>query len=387
MTPDCPPRAALPTSPHVCQLPTTPEDPTDTPAPLPQAPLSAQEWSALHWDIWQEDQDPQTTNMPMDSPTSPQDPPPPDAQPARTSKSRRLRSQTTMEMYFPTINTTTTQPSASRRPPLRQPNNPSTRDVITTITANSTSTSPPTTYNATNIHPHTPSINSLTTCTDPHHVNRNSPPSTTHTNQQYKPTHHRKPLTNIMHYILQRRTDTLIHAPASLTTTTNNNISSNTNNTPSTTNPTNACHPTPTNQIPSITNQHHTATNRRPNLNSQTFTIKDATTNPTPNSTTSTINAIHNCQPTAPALTINLNSTPFTDNETTDSQPSTINAAHNCHSTATDLTSNLHSTPSTDNATNNSHPSAMCTMDTSLYSLNPLSTPTPDCEAVPDSVG
>jgi hypothetical protein len=47
----------------------------------------------------------------------------------------------------------------------------------------------------------------------------------------------------------------------------------------------------------------------------------------------------------------------------------------------------LHSTPSTDNATNNSHPSAMCTMDTSLYSLNPLSTPTPDCEAVPDSVG
>ena len=42
-TPDCPPRAALPTSPHVCQLQTTPEDPTDPPAPLPQAPLSAQE--------------------------------------------------------------------------------------------------------------------------------------------------------------------------------------------------------------------------------------------------------------------------------------------------------------------------------------------------------
>ena len=50
-TPDCPPRATLPISPHDCQLQTTPEDPADTPEPLPQAPLSDQDWSALHWDI------------------------------------------------------------------------------------------------------------------------------------------------------------------------------------------------------------------------------------------------------------------------------------------------------------------------------------------------
>ena len=94
-TPDCPPGAALPISPHVCQLQTTPVDPADTPEPLPQAPLSKQDWSALHWDIWQEE-DLQVTNTPMDSPTSPQDPTPPDAQPARTHKSRRLQSLTTM---------------------------------------------------------------------------------------------------------------------------------------------------------------------------------------------------------------------------------------------------------------------------------------------------
>jgi hypothetical protein len=47
----------------------------------------------------------------------------------------------------------------------------------------------------------------------------------------------------------------------------------------------------------------------------------------------------------------------------------------------------LNSTPSTDNETYNNHPSTMCTMDTSLYSPNPLSTPTPDCEAVPETVG
>ena len=52
-TPDCPPRSSLPTSPHICQLHSTHADPTDLPAPLPQAPLPEQEWTALHWDIWQ----------------------------------------------------------------------------------------------------------------------------------------------------------------------------------------------------------------------------------------------------------------------------------------------------------------------------------------------
>ena len=109
--------------------------------------------------------------------------------------------------------------------------------------------------------------------------------------------------------------------------------------------------PIPTN-ITDIHNQHHTATNQRSNLNSPPLTINDTTTNSIPNSTTPTINDIHNCHPTATALITNLNSTPSTDNETY-----------------------------------NNHPSTMCTMDTSLYSPNPLSTPTPDCEAVPETVG
>jgi hypothetical protein len=47
----------------------------------------------------------------------------------------------------------------------------------------------------------------------------------------------------------------------------------------------------------------------------------------------------------------------------------------------------MNSTSLTDNETDNSHPTAMDTMDNSLYSLNPLSTPTPDCKAVPETVG
>ena len=50
VTPDCPPRTSLPTSLHTCQLQTTHVDP-DTPAPQPQALLTEQDWSALHWDI------------------------------------------------------------------------------------------------------------------------------------------------------------------------------------------------------------------------------------------------------------------------------------------------------------------------------------------------
>ena len=67
-TPDCPPRAALHISSHICQLHSTPDDPTDEPDPTSQALLSEQDWSALHWDIWQEDYDPEATTMPMDPP-------------------------------------------------------------------------------------------------------------------------------------------------------------------------------------------------------------------------------------------------------------------------------------------------------------------------------
>ena len=35
---------------------------------MSQALLSEQDWSALHWDIWQEDYDPEATTMPMDPP-------------------------------------------------------------------------------------------------------------------------------------------------------------------------------------------------------------------------------------------------------------------------------------------------------------------------------
>ena len=47
----------------------------------------------------------------------------------------------------------------------------------------------------------------------------------------------------------------------------------------------------------------------------------------------------------------------------------------------------MNSTSLTDNETDNSHPTAMNTMDNSRYSPNPLSTPTPDCKAVPETVG
>jgi hypothetical protein len=100
-TPDCPPSSSLPTSPHICQLQTTEEDPTDPPTPLPQALLPETDWTALHWDIWQA-QDLTSLSTPMVHNTGPQDPTPPDC-PARPSRSRRLRSQTTIQMYFSPI--------------------------------------------------------------------------------------------------------------------------------------------------------------------------------------------------------------------------------------------------------------------------------------------
>ena len=92
------------------------------------------------------------------------------------------------------------------------------------------------------------------------------------------------------------------------------------------------------------------------------------------NNTPTNTNVIHNCHLTATNLATNLNNTTFPSHATRNSQSSTINT-------------NMNSTSYTDNEPNNSHPTAMDTMDTSLYSPNPLSTPTPDCEAVLETVG
>ena len=101
-TPDCPPSSALPTSLHICNLQTTEEYPTDPLTPLPQALLSETDWTALHWDIWQA-QDLNSLPSSMVHSYGPQDITPSD-RPTRPSKSRRLRSQTTIQMYFSHIN-------------------------------------------------------------------------------------------------------------------------------------------------------------------------------------------------------------------------------------------------------------------------------------------
>jgi hypothetical protein len=96
-----------------------------------------------------------------------------------------------MEMHFPTINPTTTQPSSSSRAQRHTPNGPPTRDIITTINAKSNSTRPPTTYNETNIHHPTPSNTLPPTSTDPHNANLNSPPSTPNDNNTLSTTNDR----------------------------------------------------------------------------------------------------------------------------------------------------------------------------------------------------
>ena len=68
--------------------------------PLPQALLSETDWTALHWDIWQA-QDLNSLPSPMVH-SSPQDTMHPD-RPVRPSQSHRLRSQTTIQMYFSPI--------------------------------------------------------------------------------------------------------------------------------------------------------------------------------------------------------------------------------------------------------------------------------------------
>jgi hypothetical protein len=67
--------------------------------------------------------------------------------------------------------------------------------------------------------------------------------------------------------------------------------------------------------------------------------------------------------------------------------PLTTHDIHTCHPAATNLSSSRNSTPFTNHETYNSHPTAMCPLDSTLYTPNPLSTPTSDCQAVPDTVG
>ena len=238
------------------------------------------------------------------------------------------------------------------------------------------------------------------------------------------PTQRRKPTTNILQYILHRSTATrtspeptntpTIHETPhnrqlTATTTrpnmnrpsTNNNAThprqhqhmtpaqptdmnnapdttcSNMNSTPPT-NESHSRHPTPTTHIPSdhtVTfNQQHSATDQRPNLHSLPTDVNDKTTNANSNNTPPNINTIHHCHSTATELTININSPTFPSHRTSNIQAPIIDT-------------NINSTSNTDNESTNSYPAAMDTMNTSLYSLNPPSTPTPDCEAVPDTVG
>ena len=160
-------------------------------------------------------------------------------------------------------------------------------------------------------------------------------------------------------------------------------------------------------------NQQHSATAQRPNPRSPPTGNIDKLINANSNNTPPNLNATHHSHPTATDLTTNANSPTFpshrtnhiqaptidtnsnsasnADNEPTNyissSTTSTINATYNCHPTATALITNMNSTSLTDNETDNTHPTAMDTMDNSLYSLHPPSTPTPDCEAVPETVG
>ena len=76
--------------------------------------------------------------------------------------------------------------------------------------------------------------------------------------------------------------------------------------------------------------------------------------------------------PTTTTLNTESNSMIFTTNNT-----------HNCYPTATNVSSNLNSMTLTNHETHNRHPTAMPTMNNALYSPNPLSTPTSDCEAQP----
>ena len=92
------------------------------------------------------------------------------------------------------------------------------------------------------------------------------------------------------------------------------------------------------------------------------------------NSTPPNINATHHCHPTATDLTTNINNTTLPSHATKNSQSSTIDT-------------NMNSMSYSDNEPNNNHPTAMNTVDTPLYSPNPLSTPISDCEAVPETVG
>ena len=385
-TPDCPPSSALPPAPHTCQLQTTEEDSTDPTTPLPQAILSDTDWTALHWDIWQA-QDLNSIPPPPAAPSNgSQDTMTPPDSTARPSKSRRLRSQTTIHMYFSAINPnghTANAPNVHHRPPTTSlPQQP----------------------------PPTPA--QTTSC----------PPTTLPTSTQ-----HRKPTTNILQYILNRNTATLTSPETTSTPTLHGNprnhqltatiTRSNTNSTTPTNDPSLCPHIPTTHRHRDNTEtiiQQHSATAQRPIPRSPpTANNIDKLNNANSNSTPPNPNATHHSGPTgagitanansltsprlhtnhtqAPIIDTNSNSTPNADNEPTNYIPnsttSTNNATYNCHPTATAPITNMNSTSITDNETNNSHPTAMDTMDNSLYSLNPLPTPTPDCEAVPETVG
>ena len=243
-----------------------------------------------------------------------------------------------------------------------------------------------------------------------HHIQHPIPPPGPLTNrspdpspQQHPP--RRKPTTNILQYILNRRTATLT-SPTLTNTPTIHGNPHNHQLTATITRPNTNRASTNNN----ATRPRHHMTSTQPPAKANT---PDKTTNANSNITPPNINTIHHCHPTetelttninsptfpshrtnnmqAPTIDTNINSTSNTDNEPTNSilnsMTSTINAIYNGHPTVTALFTNLNSTTSTDNKTDNSHPSAMCTMDTHLYSPNLLSTSTPDCEAVPDAVG
>ena len=265
-------------------------------------------------------------------------------------------------------------PCSSSTSQRQSPNRPPIRGIINTNNATPNTNSAPTNLPETSIHHHTPSPNHTSTPNDPHNTTLNSPtpntndrhnhrPTVTHTNRQPKSANPQKPSTNIMQYILKRSTNTLINASSSSHPPANAPISNATPiNNPTTTNDTNNTNltsPSPTTHNDStsiITNNNHhchpTLTDLNSNPTSPTLTINEITTNFILNSTTSAITATYDRQPAATTPTTNMNSTSLTDNET-----------------------------------DNSHQTAMDTMDNSLYSLNPLSTPTPDCEAVPETVG
>jgi hypothetical protein len=206
-----------------------------------------------------------------------------------------------MEMYFPTINNTTTQPPSSNQPQPHLPHGPPTKDIITINTVTPNATSPPTIHNEPNIHHPTPPPNWPSINTDSHNTNLTSPPAihnnsnrpstindrhhhpaATHTNQQPKPTNPRKPSTNIMQYILQRRTNTLLNASSNSHIAANapiNNITQRSK--PNTTTDNMNSPPSPNNaNLTHDSRQHHiTSTDLHSNLHSPTPTINDTNTN------------------------------------------------------------------------------------------------------------